>query len=117
MPSVANCCILVLTYKISQGDSGGPLTYKAGDQHVLIGVTSFGDGCGGEGVYGVFSRVTNYLGWIEMQIEHEMKYCKSGKLAGGVDLLVPESLTREDYQKHDAPTTRDLGGAKHLTGE
>ena len=79
-------------------------------------MTSFGDGCGGEGVYGVFSRVTNYLGWIEKQIGHEIKYCKSGKLAGGVDLLVPESLTREDYQKHDAPTTRNPGGAKHFAG-
>ena len=26
-----------------QGDSGGPLTYRSGDQHVLIGVVSFGD--------------------------------------------------------------------------
>ena len=38
---------------------------------------------------------TTYLGWIEKQIGHEIKYCKSGKLAGGVDLLLPESLTRK----------------------
>ena len=25
-----------------QGDSGGPLTYESGDQHILIGETSFG---------------------------------------------------------------------------
>ena len=31
------------------GDSGGPVTYKAGDQHVLIGDVSFGAKyCGGE---------------------------------------------------------------------
>ena len=29
-----------------QSDSGGPLTYKQGDQHVLIGVTSFSTGPG-----------------------------------------------------------------------
>ena len=30
------------TYNHFQGDSGGPLTYKSGDQHILIGETSFG---------------------------------------------------------------------------
>ena len=30
----------------TQGDSGGPLTYKSGDQHVLIGDVSGGNGCG-----------------------------------------------------------------------
>ena len=29
-----------------QGDSGGPLTYKLGDQHILIGDISGGNGCG-----------------------------------------------------------------------
>ena len=28
-----------------QSDSGGPLTYKAGNQHILIGAVSFGDEC------------------------------------------------------------------------
>ena len=27
-----------------QGDSGGPLTYKQGDQHIMIGVVSYGFG-------------------------------------------------------------------------
>ena len=29
----------------NQGDSGGPLTYESGDQHILIGDVSFGQGC------------------------------------------------------------------------
>ena len=28
-----------------QGDSGGPLTYNSNGQHILIGETSFGNGC------------------------------------------------------------------------
>ena len=105
LPSVANCCILVLTYKISQGDSGGPLTYKAGDQHVLIGVTSFGDGCGGEGVYGVFARVSHYMGWIDKHIKQQAKYCKSGRNAQRIIRPEPGIQTTKNYPKSSAPTT------------
>ncbi|KZS14753.1 putative Trypsin-7 [Daphnia magna] len=43
-----------------QGDSGGPLLY-AGCQ---VGITSFGRGCADPRFAGVYTRVTNYLGWI-----------------------------------------------------
>lgn len=45
-----------------QGDSGGPLFYEKGDgTDVLVGVVSWGRGCGWLGVY---ARVSNYLDWI-----------------------------------------------------
>lgn len=45
-----------------QGDSGGPLFYEKGDgTDVLVGVVSWGYGCGWLGVY---ARVSNYLDWI-----------------------------------------------------
>ncbi|XP_043469136.1 serine protease snake-like isoform X2 [Leptopilina heterotoma] len=49
-----------------QGDSGGPLTMinEAKNSAKLIGVTSFGDFCGGP-VPGVYTAVYNYLDWIE----------------------------------------------------
>ena len=68
-----------------QGDNGGPLTYKSGSQHVLIGVASWGWGCGGymggdnvyEGLYGVFGRISYYREWIERKMTSP-SYCASG---------------------------------------
>ncbi|XP_047480735.1 venom protease-like [Penaeus chinensis] len=48
-----------------QGDSGGPLLYQNSRnvpcEHTVIGVVSFGQGCGRLGVY---TRVSSYLDWI-----------------------------------------------------
>lgn len=48
-----------------QGDSGGPLQSLGSDgMSRLVGVTSFGRGCGSP-VPGVYTRVSRYLDWIE----------------------------------------------------
>lgn len=47
------------------GDSGGPITVPARKKrHVIVGITSFGEGCGDPGVPGVYTRVSAYLDWI-----------------------------------------------------
>lgn len=46
-----------------QGDSGGPL--KRISDGVLIGVVSFGNGCGAPGYPGVYSRVSAARNWIK----------------------------------------------------
>lgn len=46
-----------------QGDSGGPLQMWR-DVYRLVGVTSFGRGCGSP-VPGVYTRLSRYLDWIE----------------------------------------------------
>ncbi|KAM9177097.1 transmembrane protease serine 12 [Mergus octosetaceus] len=53
-----------------QGDSGGPLVcYHPGDnKFYLLGVTSFGYGCGRQRYPGVYVRVPHYRRWISSQL-------------------------------------------------
>ena len=50
-------------------DTGGPLVTKTdGDSgYSLIGVVSFGDGCGTPSKYGVSTEFSKYLDWVALQ--------------------------------------------------
>jgi secreted trypsin-like serine protease len=53
---------------IFQGDSGGPLQITKPDNqciYYIIGVTSFGTGCGDKKFPGIYTRVSSYIDWIE----------------------------------------------------
>lgn len=47
------------------GDSGGPLLVERETRWYVYGVTSFGDECGKEGKYGIYSKTSNYINWIK----------------------------------------------------
>ena len=51
------------------GDSGGPLLCPVGDRWTIFGITSFGEGCGKRGKYGIYTKVPNYVGWIRRVID------------------------------------------------
>ncbi|WP_224364172.1 serine protease [Hyalangium versicolor] len=44
-----------------QGDSGGPLTVGG----TLVGITSWGNGCARANYAGIYTRVGNYVSWIQ----------------------------------------------------
>lgn len=52
-----------------QGDSGGPLITKQKDAYVLPGVVSFGEGCARKGAPGIYTRVSNYITWINQMMK------------------------------------------------
>ena len=58
---------------IIQGDSGGPLIamHKGGDDlihWVLHGLTSNGEGCAEVNKPGIYTKVSNFVKWIEKTI-------------------------------------------------
>uniref|UniRef100_A0A6I8S8S7 Vitamin K-dependent protein C n=1 Tax=Xenopus tropicalis TaxID=8364 RepID=A0A6I8S8S7_XENTR len=54
------------------GDSGGPMVTKFGETWFLVGLVSWGEGCGRLNNFGVYTKVSRYLDWIaQKMVEYE----------------------------------------------
>lgn len=63
--------MVTFEYSIFQGDSGGPLLYRDGnDKWYVVGVVSFGTGCGRQQYPGVYSSVPFHLGLITWALDN-----------------------------------------------
>ncbi|CAG5131093.1 unnamed protein product, partial [Candidula unifasciata] len=51
-----------------QGDSGGPIVFKADNYTVLYGIVSWGHGCARPNKPGVYTRVSEFISWIQKTI-------------------------------------------------
>ena len=64
------------------GDSGGPLLVRnqANDGYVLAGIVSFGShlGCAAPNAYGIYTRVSYFLDWIQRGMAGELEVTESG---------------------------------------
>jgi secreted trypsin-like serine protease len=57
-----------------QGDSGGPLVLRSDTEGpVLVGIVSWGESCGQERKYGVYTRITAHREWILKTIASDGK--------------------------------------------
>lgn len=53
-----------------KGDSGSPFSVKLDDsRYYLVGIVSWGEGCGKKNKYGFYTKVKNYLDWINALIQ------------------------------------------------
>ncbi|KAI1303134.1 Coagulation factor X [Halotydeus destructor] len=52
-----------------KGDSGGPFVGNHDDRWYLLGVVSWGEGCGRSGKYGFYTKVNNYVDWMRAFIK------------------------------------------------
>ena len=68
-------------YDSCQGDSGGSLFYRPAQngsvvarspEAILVGVVSWGRGCGNAELFGIYSSVSTYSDWVEDQIEQKL---------------------------------------------
>uniref|UniRef100_A0A672G035 Vitamin K-dependent protein C n=1 Tax=Salarias fasciatus TaxID=181472 RepID=A0A672G035_SALFA len=50
-----------------EGDSGGPMVTLYRDTWFLVGLVSWGDGCGKADKLGIYTKVSNYNDWINTQ--------------------------------------------------
>lgn len=59
-----------------QGDSGGPLVCEEGGKPILVGVVSYGHGCGNRLTPGLYARIAHVLDYVSKNLDGSPKIVK-----------------------------------------
>ena len=105
-----------------QGDSGGPLISVKNDQWVQTGIVSWGNGCALPNFPGVYSRVQNFIPWIEQHtgtlVPQSIESTVRKALAKTHLYTITGTFGKYDFN-HDGDTNDiyDWAFTLHTTGE
>lgn len=56
-----------------QGDSGGPHVTEYKGTYFVTGIVSWGEGCARTGKYGIYTKVSKFIGWIKRIMARTMQ--------------------------------------------
>jgi len=105
-----------------QGDSGGPLVVEYNNVLLLIGIVSWGQGCAEPGYYGVYTRVSKFIQFIDQYVSTNFTQIKLYKgwnlislsinpLNSELNALFPEAVQAYKYLSTGyMPATRLVPG-------
>lgn len=77
-----------------RGDDGSPLTTQYKDTHFLSGIVSWGKGCEHPGFYTIYTKVANFLDWIQRVMD--------------TTFVQPDALNTSHASLMAAPSTEQL---------
>lgn len=73
------------------GDSGGPFIVESEERSYVVGIVSWGVGCGDINRPGVYTRVSRFRSWILQHINADLQTCEETSFQIGEDLNQDQS--------------------------
>ena len=111
-PDIQFCAGNSIGQDACAGDSGGPYVRKIEDKFVLIGIVSFGKGCGRKEYPGVYVKLQKYVSWIYFSIEEEDVKNSSTDISNGIFQNITNIPTKNITK---IPTKNPIDGHKEKT--